>query len=384
MKRCIYCKREKDESEFSDEHVLPQAVGGALSPVNPFKTSDVCARCNNLCGLVVDTGFIKNWLTQAGRAREATQCVRFDENAIFPLTYLGPAPELAFENRICEMWLGPTGDSIYHFHEPYPEVRDMPLLVGPAPNLREGVDSGFVFVFVVPSNAVWWLPILRSVAVQFQGSTLYLGNGNTPQGGGFAEIPPRLAILHEHLQSIRSHEHHVRLTVTVDAEVRFLAKFALGLGHLLLEPRFSLSPDGDLLRAMMWARTSDQRAEIRLRGSGFFQSSPALQEYCSWPNGHFIALRPLGSRLALIASFYGRQVGVIQVSETPAHWNQIVPDEGRVYVVSPGLRRFVGPLNFSSFLGHRQGVSINQDLAALENEERLVPPLPPVHLDQVS
>ena len=88
MKRCLYCDQEKSESEFSEEHVLPQAVGGNLSPRNPFKTSDVCRRCNNLCGWFLDAGFIKNWFTQAGRAEEARRRVRFDQNTIFPLTRL--------------------------------------------------------------------------------------------------------------------------------------------------------------------------------------------------------------------------------------------------------------------------------------------------------
>ena len=121
MKRCLYCTEEKEESEFSDEHILPQAIGGNLSPTNPFKSDEICKQCNNLCGLVVDAPFIKSWFTQSGIAEEARRYVSFDENSVFPLQYMGPLPDLNEGSGICEFWIGPTGDSIYHFHDPYPE-----------------------------------------------------------------------------------------------------------------------------------------------------------------------------------------------------------------------------------------------------------------------
>jgi hypothetical protein len=58
-----------------------------------------------------------------------------------------------------------------------PEVKDLPIIVGPAPNVRSGTDMGFTFMNVVSSNPVWREPILRLFAIQFKGSSLYFGNG---------------------------------------------------------------------------------------------------------------------------------------------------------------------------------------------------------------
>ncbi len=61
MKTCIYCNKEKDDSEFSLEHIFPDALGGALLPDAIFKTNDVCIACNSTSGLFIDGPFIKNW-----------------------------------------------------------------------------------------------------------------------------------------------------------------------------------------------------------------------------------------------------------------------------------------------------------------------------------
>lgn len=383
MKRCIYCNKDKNESELSEEHVLPQAIGGNLSPTNPFKTPDVCKRCNNFCGLFVDTGFIKNWFTQAGRAEEALKHVKFDRDTIFPLRYMGPVPELDYDGKICETWIGPKGDSIYHFHYPYEEVRDMPVLVGPAPNIRSEIDKGFVFVFVVPSNPVWWQPILLSVAAQFPGSELYLANGKVV-GGPYTEIPQRLVALHDKLLGMRGNKHCVRLQFSVDAGTRFLAKLALGLGHLLLSPVFSTSPDAQILRDMMWARNREERAMIPMRGTGFFgEDRTAGKQFLSWENGHVLTLLPTGGRLALTASFYGNQSATVQISETLEHWVGRGLENGVAYVISPGLRKFVGPISLPDMIAHRINEVKNVALTQLEQEVGAVPPLPPTHIDQV-
>lgn len=381
MKRCIYCNIEKEESAFTDEHVLPKAIGGNLSPTNPFKTNDVCCSCNSTCGLYVDTGFIKSWFTQMGRVEEALRYVQFSQETIFPLRCMGVIPGLEYDGKICEFWLGPAGDQIFHFHYPYPEVKDMPVLVGPAPNVRRGVDTGFAFIFVVPSNDVWWVPILRSFAAHFKGTVLYLANGPTPNGDLFSDIPPEYQDLHHRLDQMRKTEIHARLTVSIDSEARFLAKLALGLGHLFLNSSFAVSSDAAVLRDLLWARSHEDREKTRVHGSGFFgRIHPAIKKELSWPHGHLLTLFPVSNILALCVSFYGHQAAVIQISENVEHWKEKIPEGGIVFVVSPGLPKCVGPIGFPDYVTHRSGFLENPQLAALEREASRVPSLPPVDL----
>src|SRR5882724_408500 len=46
--KCILCLVDKNNSEFSDEHVFPEAIGGTL------RIKTVCKQCNDYLGHSVD------------------------------------------------------------------------------------------------------------------------------------------------------------------------------------------------------------------------------------------------------------------------------------------------------------------------------------------
>lgn len=189
MTVCVYCNR--DMPNMAREHVIPQGIGGNLRPTNPFVLDEVCSRCNSVAGTYIDGPFIRSWFTQNHRADNAKRYVRLETNPVFPLTYMGVLNGFAQDTRICEFWLGPTGDTIYHFHEPYPEEPDVGPMVGPPTFARpDDVDPGFVFLFVRASNPVWHQTICMSVIDHFRGSALYLGNGAPVEP--FLPIPPHL------------------------------------------------------------------------------------------------------------------------------------------------------------------------------------------------
>ncbi len=382
-KQCLYCNRPKPEEEFSEEHVLPQAIGGNLEPTNPFKTNDVCRNCNSTCGLFVDTGFIKSWFTSVARVQDGMRHVKFSQEMLFPFQYMGTIEELSYDGKICEFWIGPTGDSVFHFHDEYPAVEDMPIIVGPAPNVRRHIDFGFAFIFVVPSNPVWWRPILRSFAVQFRGTTLYFANGNTPEGGLFSEIPKELLGLREQLKAATERSINTRISVTIDAELRFLGKLGLGLGHLFLKTGFSSSSDAQNLRDLMWARTRDQRGNAKVRGAGVFGGIDAsLKRLLCWEAGHLVCLQLIPEGIALFTNFYGEQTATLQISTSTEFWREDYPERGIVFVVVPGLRRFVGPLSIEDFVSHKIGVAKNAELVALEESTPGHSDLPPTHLEK--
>ena len=86
MTTCIYCDEEKDDQEFSDEHIWPDALGGDhLSKF--WRTDEVCQRCNSISGLFVDGYFIKSWLGTAERSTGAREylAVNNPSRAILPL-----------------------------------------------------------------------------------------------------------------------------------------------------------------------------------------------------------------------------------------------------------------------------------------------------------
>jgi hypothetical protein len=177
--------------------------------------------------------------------------------------------------------------------------------------------------------------------------------------------------------------HPVRFTMTMGFETRFLAKLALGMGHLHLKPEFASSADADLLRSMMWERHTENRRHIPVRGTGFFGRENPLPEIgLSWPFGHTIALLPNSAGLALYVRFYDQQTSVIRITANQQHWHEMIPEEGIVYAVSAGIRRFVGPVSLPDFIAHRLGVSTFDNLSSLEREAGNIPQPPPLHVDE--
>ncbi len=126
---CPYCNSDQPEDRFNWEHVVPQAIGGGLQPTNRFKLR-ICADCNARCGREIDGPFIKCWQTQKNKSVTAARCLERSPTAFLPLAYVGVLDKVRDGSRICEYWLGPTGDRIYHFHEPYPREANSPIYIG--------------------------------------------------------------------------------------------------------------------------------------------------------------------------------------------------------------------------------------------------------------
>lgn len=182
---------------------------------------------------------------------------------VLPCMCMGPLQFDGFPtDKVCDFWLGPAGDSVYHFHDPYPQDAiggvGRPLVV----HKWEEIDPGFAFVFVRPSNPVWHRPVLMSVADALEGAALYLGNGPCP-GGPFREIPEDKENLYSAVRQYLTRKdrfHPVEISIKIDSDQRFLGKLALGIGSLLLAPAFLTSADAKRLRDFMWAKDASTRA----------------------------------------------------------------------------------------------------------------------------
>lgn len=57
MKKCIICRKEKEQKEFSDEHVIPDSIGGY------YHIYTVCKTCNSEMGNKVDSKLVNHYFT---------------------------------------------------------------------------------------------------------------------------------------------------------------------------------------------------------------------------------------------------------------------------------------------------------------------------------
>jgi hypothetical protein len=380
-RQCVYCGNLKEDDEFTGEHVIPDAIGGTFEQENPFKLTDVCERCNNVFGLYVDAPFIRSFFTQNNRADSALRIVEPGPKTIVPLRYMGRQPSLTYGSKLCDRWLGPTGDSIYHFHEPYPEKENWSIAVGPPPGRRElaTVDPGLVFFFLRSNNPAWLPTILLSLKNQFPKSTVFLGNDLPAIASWFPPIPDQLQELYQDVKAdCLNGGSHTLLTHEIHSGERFVAKVALGLGALFLHQTFRTSESAVLLRRYVREASWAARAEIPVVGTSFFNLDRKIADLLKWPAGHLLLLWPWAHRLLLYASFYGTQEAVMVVSSEPEHWQGKIEESGILYLISPGLRKFVGPKSLSTFLAHHMPSVpvVDFEIKALEDESAEVE-LPP-------
>ena len=375
MSSCVYCGYEKHEEEFSQEHVIPRAIGGNLNPVNPFALNTVCKRCNSLSGSFIDGQYIRSWFTQNDKNKYFMRYGDITQNPILPLSYMGMLPDLGFEGKVCEFWLGPTGDPIYHFHNPYPECLDVAPMVGiPTFAKKNEIDHGFAFLFVRSNNPVWYASIFHSFIEQFRQSELYWGNGPTPQGF-FSDIPDNYSELHCKLKSLNGEMHKISVPIGINYGDRFIVKVALGLGAIFLNDSFLVSESAQLLRSFLWAKELKIRETIDIRGQSFISSRDDLQKILNWDQGHVICFINDNNSLSLYVNFFSSQGATIEISAEPEHWKGIFDNLGSVYLVCPGLQKYLGPIPIENFIAHKQGYH-NKEISALEMalEECILPP----------
>ena len=257
---------------------------------------------------------------------------------------------------------------------------DSPSIVGAPPHLPTNkIDPGFVFLFVCSNNPLWWPVIFQSVSKQFEKAILYFGNGSRPNHARFHEVPVERRDLLESLNAMVGKAHKASLPVSQDYGSRFLAKLGLGFGGLFLKPAFRQSASAKLLREFLWTPNLQKRQEIPVLGSNFFMPIDAhLTALLHWAGGHLLLMLPFANRLILYASFFEKQTATILISSDPVDWEGSVQNDGTLYVISPGLRRAVGPIALSQFFLHRTG-TLEPELASLAAEECQYP-LPPFHI----
>jgi hypothetical protein len=379
MPQCIYCNNKKEPRDFSKEHIIPKGIGGNLSGQNPFVTNQVCKRCNNICGAYVDGPFVKNFFTNNNRAFTALNYCNVEAGEVVPLTFIGTIESLNFESKICEFWLGPTGDSIFHFHEPYP-YKGMPPMVGQPTNLKsEEIDTGFAFIFVASNNPIWHKTIIFSFVNQFHSSILYLGNGPKPQGEAFSEIPTSLNDLRDKLNEQIKIGVNAQISLQIDFDLRFLCKIALGIGFKILGDRFNQLEFTKTLRDGLWSKTAEDRNKLPIRGKGSFtHDNSELKKVFGLKGGHLLCLFKVSDSVALISSFYGEQCSVIQISDQPEEWKEAIPGYGSIAIISPSKSKGLDFFPLEHFLAALSSSSNNfqriHEMFKLLNDQKVLPP----------
>jgi hypothetical protein len=188
------------------------------------------------------------------------------------------------------------------------------------------------------------------------------------------EITGEMAEPRQRLAALDGVEHRTTGRLAVDYGSRFLAKVALGLGGLFLTHSFRNSASADLLGKFLWTRSFEERQKIPVRGRNFLAAvDPNFANVATFlrcTGGHFLVMLPQAGFLILYVAFFEGQAATICITNEPEHW-QNINSKGVTYVISPGLRKRVGPITLTAFIAHKIGVLTDAALKQLEDEEKV-------------
>lgn len=390
FRRCSYCFRSKLTAEFNLEHIWPDALGGdALSGF--WKTTNVCARCNELSGRFVDGEFIKSWFVVNERAEAARPYLNAakPEAAWLPLTYIGNLEhDVVPTGMAAEFWLGPCGDHIFHLRptqEPGWET-----YAGGKPT-RKRLDWGRAYMALCSADKFWALTAVHSFHRHFRRGERYLVNAPAPQGfqPPFSELDqsqPGIVNDLVLMELVSAHAEagtklKLRAVIAINVGSRFLAKLALGIGREVLGDAFLDTLYARVLRGALWERDNSARAKMAVRGSGYLQGAGqhAHAAVLRWPGAWVIWLQVVGGELAChVVSPGGKDMTVLVSDERElvSSWAEAWP-EGQVYLTVAATAEAVGPIGGAEYIAHQLGNIDQPRLTELARQRAGIVPPPP-------
>lgn len=374
-RRCIYCNEHKPSTQFSLEHIFPNAIGGNVCP-DFFKTRDVCQQCNSIVGLFVDGPVIKSWFTKNAEATAYRDFVDIkDPQSWMPFAYMGLEQKLRFgENEVCEIWLGPFGEHVYHIHDADNPQYDS--YAGGNPINRRS-DPGRTYLFLTVSDPEKCGLTIRSFTRQFKKAARYAGNfeieGQNKQMKFISSLPDNLTDEHLMLtERARSGQKwNIRLTNQVGFEERFLAKIARGVGYKLFGHGYLDTPYGAATQRALWEQDRSVRERL-IRGTPLFSAAlQPVKDRLGLPGTYCILLQAVADVFFLVLTLPdGNNLSVV-ISDEPALWSGREFNsyqEGVIYIIAPQLQTCSGPLAFPEFLSHVIGNTSLQAIASLESK----------------
>lgn len=377
-KLCIYCNLEKIGTEFSDEHIWPDALGGDhLSRF--WRTDEVCRACNSMSGVFVDGAFIRGWAGSMERGCGARDYMLLSDpmQTVLPLNYLGKLPnEMTESGEVADWWVGPCGATIVHIRPKESEEFWTPYLGGD-PRAKKA-KAGRAYIALASASDYWIIAALASFAKHFRRARRYVVNMDIPPewkvfervDRGDAEQAADLVVIDTITDAAKAGRAvKAQVQMQIDCGHRFLAKIALAIGCQLFGSPFTVHAQGADLRHAFRQANLERRREIPIRGTGYFAGGSNRDlNLLSWRGAWVLMLQIVDEKLTLaIITPSGRTIG-IQITDDVDLIATLPADykDGLAWMTVPTLGTAVGPLPLPDYIAHLVQVMPNAQLSAIE------------------
>jgi hypothetical protein len=394
MKSCIYCGINKPNTEFSEEHIWPAALGGDLLPAF-WRTNDVCRACNNSSGVFVDGAFIKSFFISGERALDALDYLSPDNpKRILPLSYLGEMQNVTTQNNeVADFWVCAPGANIVHFRSANEEDMWNSYAGGDPRRASKRSKAGRVVVALTTAEYYWILTALSSVKHHFPKADKFVTNLELPPTTKhFKELNPKdrqqAADLKffEEIEAARSRGEllHNRIVISINADGRFLAKLGLAVGHKLFGDQFLQSQYGLDLRKAFREANIERRRQIPVRGSGYLKNVDlrGLQEQLRWPGGWVLFILHHDNTLSLSVQPPSGRTMTVQITDDPVLLQELAPEyrDGVAWLTVPPAASATEAISLSEYLAHQMGELENPQLMEIAKQRSRKSDLPPTNI----
>lgn len=377
MGHCIYCLEEKDDQEFTLEHVIPQFLGGAHAP-EFLKTRDVCKSCNSNLGLFVDASFEKNWMVSNWLREASSAFYDRDKPVGVSLVCMGNTdlcpPDLP-EGHVCEMWLGPHGEQVFWLR---PHDKRLSAYVGGNPRTMKSIETRAYFLFSENTSQdplKTWLSFEQALRGRRVKKVL-CGEvqGADPASIGFAR-PDDLdqARIEFFIANTEGGlERKVQVTVNPNFDQRFICKLAIGVAFCLFGPKVLDSAYGKELHKGLWHREDNDEPEVR--GSALFskRGDPNFNRLVGFPNAVTLVLHSSQDGVAINLNINSQLNWTILCASNETLTTEDIAKigDGQVLLLVRALQTGIY-LDLPSYLAYKSGVNPHSELnAILERSER--------------
>lgn len=385
-KECIYCGKIKSESDFSNEHIWPDALGGDFLP-DFWKTNDVCRSCNNMSGVFIDGAFIKSFQIASERTYDSLSYLPHDKaTGILPLSYIGTIQNVKSETgEIIDYWVCAPGANVLHVRTESEKI--WATYTGGDPRSKsKRSKAGRVIVSLTSKQDYWILTALRSVLKHFPKAKHFVTNIKIPNTPYYYLDPNKLEHSNdlqivEEFESLVNAENevHAKITIPLDIDQRFLAKVALGIGYKLFGSNFLKTTYATELRKAFREADSNKRNQLKVEHSNYFSSmSVYKKEKLHWPSGWCLSIYHKNNKLELRVITPTRKSIAVQITDEPTLLNSLEPiyQKGVCWITVPIAQTATGPIPYPEYLCHMNGdhaVDALTTLEELKNDPSLLP-----------
>lgn len=305
---CAYCGEGHDESTaFTDEHVVPYAIGGS----NAF-TIRVCQASNNSLGGLVDKPFIENFIVRSQRFLLGLSGTDGTE----------PTLDLSGEKEIS----GKNVDVTYRVQKDNTKL----LKIASPTVTKTSVKEGERWTVSGDPADVRRVIEGKLNTVMAKGKTITDANGKvlTPD-----DLDALLA------GNVKPLDPGILMTVQLDLLdfVRFFAKLTLATGHYVWGDTFSRSPYARVLRTAMHAKT-----DASIPGAHIWphiEGAENVLAYFRKKDSHRIGV--LTNPRVFAANLFGTIGAVVPLDQPENVKLSSEPCSGRVFEIALPSRKFL-------------------------------------------